>query len=155
LDEPHFWSALRYVERNPVRAGIVARAEDYFWSSARAHCGLCDDPFLAPLPPRAALIGNWSAWLAEVDVPSQLDQIRNCTKTGRPCGSESFLRGLELTTGRILIPRQTGRPRNNEPAIPSCPGPSEELQIRLNLNADDHGSIIELEFSKPDGREKR
>jgi len=36
LDEAHLWNAVRYVERNPVRAGIVARAEDYKWSSAAA-----------------------------------------------------------------------------------------------------------------------
>jgi REP-associated tyrosine transposase len=37
LDEDHFWAAMRYVERNPVRAGLVARAEDYPWSSAAFH----------------------------------------------------------------------------------------------------------------------
>jgi REP element-mobilizing transposase RayT len=40
LDESHLWAAVRYVERNPVRAGMVDRAEDHPWSSARAHCGL-------------------------------------------------------------------------------------------------------------------
>jgi len=40
LDEWHLWAAVRYVERNPVRAGMVDRAEDHPWSSARAHCGL-------------------------------------------------------------------------------------------------------------------
>jgi putative transposase len=44
LDEPHLWNAVAYVERNPVRAGLVRRAEDYPWSSARAHCGLREDP---------------------------------------------------------------------------------------------------------------
>src|SRR3954469_18455587 len=38
LDEHHFWSAIRYVERNPVRAKMVTRAEDYEWSSAVARC---------------------------------------------------------------------------------------------------------------------
>src|SRR5438552_3548605 len=38
LDERHFWSAIRYVELNPVRAGMVRHAEDYVWSSAVAHC---------------------------------------------------------------------------------------------------------------------
>ena len=36
LDEQHTWAAVRFVERNPVRADIVARAEDYPWSSAPA-----------------------------------------------------------------------------------------------------------------------
>ena len=46
LDEPYFWTAIRYVERNPVRAGLVARAEDFPWSSARAHCESAWDPLL-------------------------------------------------------------------------------------------------------------
>ncbi|MCK5863023.1 MAG: transposase, partial [Candidatus Hydrogenedentes bacterium] len=41
LDEQHLWAAVRHVERNPVAAGIVERAEQYRWSSAAAHCGLC------------------------------------------------------------------------------------------------------------------
>jgi len=39
LDRPHFWAAVQYVERNPVRARLVRRAWDYAWSSAAAHCG--------------------------------------------------------------------------------------------------------------------
>ena len=50
LDEAHFWATMRYVERNPVRAGLVRRAEDYRWSSARAHCGLQQDPVLTNDP---------------------------------------------------------------------------------------------------------
>ena len=39
LDREHFWWALRYVERNPVRARVVRRAWRYPWSSAAAHVG--------------------------------------------------------------------------------------------------------------------
>ena len=46
LDERHCWAAIRYVERNPVRAGMLACAEDYPWSSAAAHCGLRKDMIL-------------------------------------------------------------------------------------------------------------
>jgi putative transposase len=35
-----------FVESNPVRAGMVERAEDYRWSSAACHFGLRDDPML-------------------------------------------------------------------------------------------------------------
>ncbi|GMW02842.1 MAG: hypothetical protein AMXMBFR84_39780 [Candidatus Hydrogenedentota bacterium] len=38
LDESHLWAAVRYVERNPIRAGMVKQAVDYPWFSARAHC---------------------------------------------------------------------------------------------------------------------
>jgi putative transposase len=116
LDEPHFWAALRYVERNPVRAGLVRKAEDYRWSSAPAHCGLFEDPFLAPLPAGAPSLTEWSAWLAESETQSQVERIRRCTKTGRPCGSDAFLRELERCTGRVLLPRKLGRPSNQRPA---------------------------------------
>src|SRR5205085_8821132 len=43
LDEAHLWAAVRYVELNPVRAGMVRFAEDYPWSSAAAHCRMDDD----------------------------------------------------------------------------------------------------------------
>ena len=46
MDDPHLWAALRYVEQNLVRAGIVQRAEEYPWSSAAAHCGLRPDAVL-------------------------------------------------------------------------------------------------------------
>ena len=40
LDDSHLWEALRYTELNPVRAGLVAAAEQWRWSSAAAHCGV-------------------------------------------------------------------------------------------------------------------
>ena len=114
LDESHFWAALRYVERNPVRAGIVQHAEQYRWSSAPAHCGLLQDPLLSSLPAGAALIGNWSDWLSAGDSHAELDLIRKRTKTGRPCGTELFIKGLQKTTGRILIPNKVGRPSKRD-----------------------------------------
>src|SRR5579871_6903054 len=39
LDDAHLWEALRYAELNPLRAGLVAAAEQWRWSSAAAHCG--------------------------------------------------------------------------------------------------------------------
>src|SRR5882672_3875733 len=47
MDSAHLWNGVRYVERNPVRAGIVARAQDYTWSSAASHCGLRADRILS------------------------------------------------------------------------------------------------------------
>jgi putative transposase len=111
LDDTHFWAALRYVELNPVRAGMVQCAEQYPWSSAQAHRGLLQDPLLSPLPAGAALIANWADWLKEGNNASELKFIRNCTKTGRPCGSESYIKELERITGRILAPRKKNRGR--------------------------------------------
>ena len=108
LDEAHLWNAVRYVERNPVRAGIVGRAEDYRWSSAAAHCGLREDPVLSSDLPLIAMIPDWSAWLSEDQKPEELAFIRERTRTGRPCSSDEFARELESRIGRPLLPRKRG-----------------------------------------------
>ena len=56
LDDSYVWAAVRYVEQNPVRAGLVTQAEAYPWSSAGAHCGLRLDPLLSSgFPPAGAV----------------------------------------------------------------------------------------------------
>ena len=47
LDEPSVHEEVRFIENNPVRAGLVVRAEDYPWSSARSHVTWRADPILA------------------------------------------------------------------------------------------------------------
>jgi len=111
MDESHFLAALRYVERNPVRAGLVKRAEDYQWSSAAAHCFGRKDSLLAPLPFAADFLARWSEWLAEDDRPAELKLIRTTIKCGRPCGLDGFIDKLEKLTGRQLKLWKGGRPR--------------------------------------------
>jgi len=106
LDDRHLWAGVRYVERNPVRAGIVKRAEDWAWSSARAHCGVRADALLSPLE-MPWPVPDWSAYLRDED-ESQVVRIRRQTATGRPCGSPTFVQRLESTLGRILRPRKRG-----------------------------------------------
>jgi putative transposase len=116
LDEEHLWAAIRYVERNPVRARLVRKAEHYPWSSAAAHCGGRTDPVLAPLPePRPLGAANWPAWLAEKEDEKMLLRLRLCTRTGRPVGSRQFLAKLESKLGRRLQARPIGRPRRGKP----------------------------------------
>ena len=116
LDDEHLWAAIRYVERNPVRARLVRKAEDYPWSSAQAHCGMRDDPVLGPLPERRPPeSSNWTAWLAARDDEKMLSRLRLCTRTGRPAGSKQFLARLESKLGRRLQPKQVGRPRKVRP----------------------------------------
>ncbi len=110
LDDPHLWAAVRYVERNPVRAGLVSRAEEWPWSSAAAHCGLGGDALLSeihmPWP-----VPEWSAYLrdeAEDEAAEAVTAIRERTRTGRPCGSASFVKQLESLLGRVLRPRKRG-----------------------------------------------
>jgi putative transposase len=109
MDEPHLWNGVRYVERNPVRAGIVKRAEDYPWSSAGAHCGLRTDRILSDDLPLLGQIPDWSAWLAEPELKKELSFIRSRTRTGRPCADDEFTRNMEMKLGRQLLPKKVGR----------------------------------------------
>jgi putative transposase len=111
LDEEHFWAAVRYVERNPVRAALVRRAEDWPWSSAAAHGGRRPDVLLSALPPPPAWLEDWSAWLSTPEAEQTVDRLRPCTRTGRPAGASDFVDRLERLLGRLLAPQNGGRPR--------------------------------------------
>jgi len=119
LDEEHLWAAVRYVERNPVRGGLVEFAEDYRWSSAGARCGLRPDAVLSdPCELTTRLTPDkWQQWLrepweAEADMTARL---RHCTHTGRPAGGDGFIAHLEALVGRVLRARRVGRPRKQRP----------------------------------------
>lgn len=117
MDEPHFWAAVRYVELNPVNAGLASQAEHYPWSSAAAHCGLRTDPLLTRDPHWCRLISgvsDWSQWLTRSVDAEALDSLRKNTRKGLPAGSPDFIRAIELETGRILARRPRGRPRKPE-----------------------------------------
>lgn len=108
LDEAHTWAAIRYVERNPVRAQMVQRAEDYRWSSARAHCGMSSDTLLKPDWQKPQWIGNWSEWLTDSSDTEMEQRVRARTHTGRPCGNDMFVRSIERVLGRHLAPMKSG-----------------------------------------------
>jgi len=114
LDEHYLWAALRYVERNPVRARLVRKAENYPWSSAGGHCGLRQDPLLTVQKywrKQFEGVGDWSAWLAEGDEPDKLEILRRNADKGLPCGSERFIHKIEKLAGRTLEFKPQGRPR--------------------------------------------
>jgi len=100
MDEHYLWNAVRYVERNPVRACLVRRAEDYQWSSAAAHCGLRHDPLVSSDLPLIAQIQDWSGWLAGNEAADDLRRLRECTQRGHPCGSDEFVALVEERSGR-------------------------------------------------------
>lgn len=114
LDEQYLWAAIKYVERNPVRAKMVKKAEDYAWSSATAHCTGEEDAVLtkkAYWKKQMESIGDWSAWLAEGEKEQELTLIRRNIEKGLPCGSERFIKKLERQAGRVLTYRPLGRPK--------------------------------------------
>ena len=123
LDGAHLWTAIRYVELNPVRAGLAARAADYPWSSARAHATGAADPLLDPERPFAAgardrLTGRplaWSEWLARGLGAEEAEAIRQATRTGRPLGDAAFVARLERDLARPLAPQKRGPKPKNPP----------------------------------------
>lgn len=111
LDEKYLYAAVRYVERNPVRAKIVKKAEDYPWSSARIRVYHEDDSLLSKFYLMEE-IDNWSEYLEGQEGEEDLKRFRVQTYSGRPLGSIDYLRKLERHLGRELIKRKPG-PREN------------------------------------------
>jgi putative transposase len=110
MDVRHCLVAVRYVERNPVRAGMFVRAGDYRWSSAAGHTGRRVDPLLSDRQGLLSGIENWTEWLRADDEREPVERLRLYTRTGRPLGSEGFAARLEAETGRVLKAKPHGRP---------------------------------------------
>lgn len=113
MDEVHAFAAMRYVERNPVRAEIVAEASQYRWSSALAHLTGQDQTASLDLTYGAERVRpeEWQRELGVGEAPDALTRIRQHTTTGRPLASKEFVAGLAATLQRALEPRPAGRPR--------------------------------------------
>jgi putative transposase len=96
----HLLWVWRYVERNPVRAGLVARAEEWRWSSAhhlRNNCsviGLDDGPFLRP--------ANWIDYVNQPQTEAELQRFRTLTARERPFGSARWEASVERLDARRL-----------------------------------------------------
>jgi len=113
MDNNHTKAAIRYVETNPVRAGLAVRAEEYRWSSAAAHAGLRRDDVLSSDAHEYADVEDWLAWLRECVDDATTSLLRRYTRTGRPLGDDAFVASIEHKTGRTLRPKPAGRPRNS------------------------------------------
>ena len=107
------WTVLRYIELNPVRAGLVAAAEQSQWSSAAVHCGLRVAPSILSTTEwgRVWTPDRWQSVLAHGAGEREFDVIRQATQRGVPLGDQDFISGLEHRAGRTLAIRPVGRPR--------------------------------------------
>lgn len=114
VDEEFFWVALRYIERNPVRAKIVESAEQYRWSSAKIHCTGSSHPILSASSSwtkKICAINNYREWLSDEDTLREVNQLRKSTFQDLPTGSEQFLDELEQGYQVRVRPAKRGRPR--------------------------------------------
>ena len=120
MDEAHLMSAVRYVALNPVRAGLAARAEDWSWSSTRAHLKGEDDG-LVTVGPVLERTTSFAELISSDDAPGALAAIRAAETTGRPL--------VFLTSGDGGIRRRPGT-QARPPHRPPRPGPKADTEAR-------------------------
>jgi putative transposase len=107
--DEHLLTVLRYVERNPVRANLVERAEQWAWSSAPLWCRKELPAYLLAGPVRYE--GNWLAWVNRPQTDAEEADLRKCVARGTPFGGPLWQR---RTAGRLGLEsslRPRGRPR--------------------------------------------
>jgi putative transposase len=96
FDENHLMAAARYVELNPVRAGLVTLPWEYPWSSARFHMGIAECDALVTDGTLLGLVSDWEGLLRSAE-DDPLRELRQATRTGRPAGD-----GAPLLAGQRL-----------------------------------------------------
>jgi putative transposase len=114
MDESHLISAVRYVALNPVRARLVVRAEDWKWSSVRAHLEGNDDG-LVTVGPMLDRVKDFAALIADQADDAGFAALRAAEHTGRPLGTQDFIEGLERVLGRRVARRAPGRKPTKPP----------------------------------------
>jgi putative transposase len=109
--DEHLLTVLRYVERNPLRAGLVGRAADWRWGSlwrrergpAEARALLAEGPV-----PRPA---GWAAWVDAPQTAAELERLRRCSRRGQPFGDPAWVQEAARRLGLETTLRAPGRPR--------------------------------------------
>ena len=107
MDERHLLAALRYVALNPVRAGLVERAIDWRWSSARAHVSGRDDGVVR-VEPALGRTGDFTVFLGEEQDEVAVAALRKSYVSGRPVGDASWFAELEARVGRSFASVKPG-----------------------------------------------
>ena len=118
MDAAHLLTAIRYVENNPVAAGLVADAGDWQWSSARSHLAgrLLPDDLLTDMSRTDLAIGNWRGMLRygweagdmDADGAAAHAAIEARLRTGRPLAAPEWVAHMEANSGRALAARKRG-----------------------------------------------
>jgi putative transposase len=108
----------RYIERNPVRAGIVKHPWDYPWTSYHHRALGAADPLLDEDPWYTGLGSSpmerqkaYEAWVGSPIRDGELDQIRTATQRGRVIAGQEFQREIQARIGRRLLGESRGRRR--------------------------------------------
>lgn len=110
-DDWRYLSLLRYVEANPLRAGLVERAEAWPWSSLAIRCGARKEIALDPGPKR--LPEEWPRHVQTAVEPTEQEAIGRCLKRGCPYGSQQWVTKTVRLLGLQSTLRPRGRPKKD------------------------------------------
>ncbi len=113
-DDKHYFTVCRYVERNALRANLVARAEDWRWGSLyRWQRGSVKESELLAVWPMRRL----ADWVQEVNAPqteAELAALRRAVNRGCPFGGATWSERVVRRLGLESTLRPQGRPRKQE-----------------------------------------
>jgi putative transposase len=124
-DDEHLLTVLRYVEADPLRAGMVTDLKDYPWTSYAAH-GLGQAAALLSETPAWSRLGateparqaSWQRWVHEPLTERELGALRRSVTSERPLGSESWAKRVDQQLGLALAPKPRGRPPKQRSLTP-------------------------------------
>ena len=127
MDEAHLLTALRYVPTNPVRAGLVARAQDWPWSSAAAHLAGRDTPYVE-VAPALSRVKDFGGLISPADdIDPQWTRLLRAELIGRPVGAKAWIEQLERQSGRALSPQKRGpQPKRHQADATTSPSGAAE-----------------------------
>lgn len=108
MEDNYLPACTRYVELNPVRAGLVKYPEDWRWSSAAAHIAGQDDILVKTKPLLQIVNKPWKQFLAVDIKETEIELFRKHERTGRPLGEDDFIEKLERLLDRTLKPQKPG-----------------------------------------------
>lgn len=114
MDEYYTMACARYIERNPVRAGIVEKPWDWKWSSARIHCGIDKKDNLSGkglFNYIEIAEAEWKNFIIGKDNSQEVKNIKRETKKGRPLADTNFIEKLGEKARAILQTKPNGRPK--------------------------------------------
>lgn len=109
MDEAHLAAAVPYVVLNPVRARLVARAQDWRWSSVHAHLKPHKGDGMTATAPVAARFPNFAAVIRAGEDDALSMALRRAETIGRPLGDNAFMAHIVSLTGRDPRPAKRGR----------------------------------------------
>lgn len=109
--DEHFYTAVRYVERNPLRAGLIRRADQWRWSSLwRRLNGTRDQKRLLSSWPLSRP-RQWSEYVEQPLTEAELEAVRRSVQKGQPLGDAQWTQRVARQLGLEFTLRARGRPR--------------------------------------------